>query len=358
MCRGPTSSSTSRAAAIGHRIKLLPFPIKFKEDTAEYRDVAVALTGNARKAKRSPLFEHHDYHDHANDAPPAVALVGPEKNAESVSFPRKLYNMLNRVERDGVADIISWQPHGRCFVVHRYPEFKSLLPRYFKLTKIASFQRQLNLYGFKRITKGRDRNGYYHELFLKGRPHMVGQVTRFKIKGTGIRPRANPSTEPNFYDNYPWVGGQDEDPSLQGQHRSTAIFKSNTDTDEKEDDSMVLDDRDRDIYEPIPINSIIAPIERMVIDEYAEGVARPSPLGSSRCHLASPDEPPVSAWWEPINNPRYSLSSNDGFPPEHVRSACYPYQDSSVPEPDLIESSRDVAFEAAIDQLLSNGGYI
>ena len=61
-------------------------------------------------------------------------------------FPIRLYDMLSTLGND--CDIVSWQPHGRCFVVHNPEEFTLKLPQFFKLSKIASFQRQLNLYGF------------------------------------------------------------------------------------------------------------------------------------------------------------------------------------------------------------------
>ena len=52
------------------------------------------------------------------------------------------------------------------------------MPKFFKQTKLTSFQRQLNLYGFKRISKGPDNGGYYHPMFLRGQPHLVDQIKR------------------------------------------------------------------------------------------------------------------------------------------------------------------------------------
>lgn len=69
----------------------------------------------------------------------------------------------------------------------------------FRQTKFASFQRQLNLYGFRRITQGRDKGGYYHELFLRGRSLLALKMQRTKVKGTGARKASSPETEPNFY---------------------------------------------------------------------------------------------------------------------------------------------------------------
>jgi HSF-type DNA-binding len=69
----------------------------------------------------------------------------------------------------------------------------------FRQTKFASFQRQLNLYGFRRITQGRDKGGYYHELFLRGRTLLALKMQRTKVKGTGARKASSPETEPDFY---------------------------------------------------------------------------------------------------------------------------------------------------------------
>jgi HSF-type DNA-binding len=71
--------------------------------------------------------------------------------------------------------------------------------RYFKQSKLTSFQRQLNLYGFNRLTRGLDRGAYYHELFLRGKPALCHRMFRIKIKGTGIKAANLPDHEPDFY---------------------------------------------------------------------------------------------------------------------------------------------------------------
>jgi HSF-type DNA-binding len=76
---------------------------------------------------------------------------------------------------------------------------RSLVSRYFRQTKLTSFQRQLNLYGFRRITQGADAGAYYHEMFLRGRPSLSQRMMRQKVKGTGHKQPADAASEPNFY---------------------------------------------------------------------------------------------------------------------------------------------------------------
>jgi hypothetical protein len=50
--------------------------------------------------------------------------------------------------------------HVISFAVHRRKDFVDhIMPSYFRMSKFASFQRQLNLYGFNRFTAGRDKGG-------------------------------------------------------------------------------------------------------------------------------------------------------------------------------------------------------
>ena len=64
---------------------------------------------------------------------------------------------------------------------------------------MTSFQRQLNLYGFGRITKGPDATGYYHEYILRHREFLAHRMMRQRIKGTKIKGAASPEDEPDFY---------------------------------------------------------------------------------------------------------------------------------------------------------------
>jgi len=95
-------------------------------------------------------FVEHHYHDHAQDplAKP-LELTGPRsEGVMSRSFPEKLHQLLEAMDEEGTEHVVSWQPHGRCFVIHDKTEFvDTVMPRFFMQTKLTSFQRQLNLYG-------------------------------------------------------------------------------------------------------------------------------------------------------------------------------------------------------------------
>ena len=59
-----------------------------------------------------------------------------------------------------------------------------VLPRHFRHNKLTSFQRQLNLYGFQRISKGADAGRYFHPLFRRGRPDLLGSIKRERMDRT------------------------------------------------------------------------------------------------------------------------------------------------------------------------------
>jgi HSF-type DNA-binding len=114
---------------------------------------------------------------------PWVPTLGAKRD---VSFPLKLYDALMALDAAGLSHIACFQPHGRCFIVLKPAEFVStvlsvyvdaaaaaakrryissnntsrlqqhvsLFDSWFQQSKFTSFQRQLNIYGFKRITSG------------------------------------------------------------------------------------------------------------------------------------------------------------------------------------------------------------
>ena len=98
------------------------------------------------------------------------------------AFPWKLHDMLSAAQSEHFHDVVSWEPNGLSFKVHRIEDFvQQILPLYFDQTKFESFRRQLNLYGFTRITRGPNRGMYVHRCFLKSDRSLCQHVTRQNI---------------------------------------------------------------------------------------------------------------------------------------------------------------------------------
>ena len=71
-------------------------------------------------------FVQHDYHDHLNDRDEEIETEEEHhrrRGGVAVAFPMKLHAVLDQVEADGLSHVVSWQPHGRCFVIHDPKEF-------------------------------------------------------------------------------------------------------------------------------------------------------------------------------------------------------------------------------------------
>lgn len=150
------------------------------------------------------LFVKHEYTDMSSERP----LPGEEHLGGTLwrprtlngAFPLKLHEILTEIEKDGYSDIIGWLPHGRSFKIFDHDRFcEIVLPNYFVMTKKSSFLRQLNLYGFNRLSSlGPDQGSYYHEKFLRGRKYLCSRMTRQKVNGNGIRAAGNPDQEPKL----------------------------------------------------------------------------------------------------------------------------------------------------------------
>ena len=99
-------------------------------------------------------------------------------------FPLMLHEMLDDAESGGFAHIVSWQLDGYGFKVIDKQQFvEHILPKYFNQNSYKSFLRQVNLYGFSRISKSQAKGGhaggcYFHKHFIRGQKQLCSHISR------------------------------------------------------------------------------------------------------------------------------------------------------------------------------------
>jgi len=100
-----------------------------------------------------------------------------------------VHKILEDAAREGHEAIVGWEEDGSSFHINEPHLFNdTILPRYSnKKTKFRSFQRQLNIYGFKMTKKS---GVYRHQLFRRGHMQSIRR----------IRPRATPSKKREYPD--------------------------------------------------------------------------------------------------------------------------------------------------------------
>ncbi|KAI9840301.1 MAG: hypothetical protein M1837_001788 [Sclerophora amabilis] len=79
----------------------------------------------------------------------AAAAATQQPKVVQTAFIHKLYNMLEDVN---IQHLISWSANNESFVMSPSNEFSKVLSQYFKHTNISSFVRQLNMYGFHKVS--------------------------------------------------------------------------------------------------------------------------------------------------------------------------------------------------------------
>ncbi|KAK0863445.1 Flocculation suppression protein [Friedmanniomyces endolithicus] len=81
--------------------------------------------------------------------PLGAAAVAQQPKVVQTAFIHKLYNML---EDQSIQSLISWSASNESFVMSPSSDFSKVLAQYFKHTNISSFVRQLNMYGFYKVS--------------------------------------------------------------------------------------------------------------------------------------------------------------------------------------------------------------
>lgn len=152
MTSNPLSSSISRSDTVESVASKLPlYNGKSNEDEKEVKR-APKVPKTYRDFSKVRLETLND----------SSSWINQEITPKDPPFPVKLQQILSNPD---IQDIVFWLPHGRSWRILKQKAFEEkVIPLYFKHGRYASFARQVNGWGFRRMTKGIDYNSYYHEV--------------------------------------------------------------------------------------------------------------------------------------------------------------------------------------------------
>ncbi|XP_062292428.1 LOW QUALITY PROTEIN: heat shock factor protein 1-like [Scomber scombrus] len=110
------------------------------------------------------------------------------------AFLTKLWTLVEDPETD---PLICWSPSGTSFHVFDQARFsKEVLPKFFKHNNMASFIRQLNMYGFRKVVHieqgglvkpERDDTEFQHPFFIRGQEHLLENIKRKVTTVSAVR---------------------------------------------------------------------------------------------------------------------------------------------------------------------------
>ncbi|XP_077600214.1 heat shock factor protein 1 isoform X2 [Stigmatopora nigra] len=117
---------------------------------------------------------------------PRSSLEGSLLAASNVpAFLTKLWTLVEDPDTDA---LICWSPSGNSFHVYDQGRFsKEVLPKFFKHNNMASFIRQLNMYGFRKVVHmeqggllkpEKDDTEFQHPFFVRGQERMLENIKR------------------------------------------------------------------------------------------------------------------------------------------------------------------------------------
>ena len=149
-----TKGGTDKAASTKHTVR--------KKRAPKVKHVFPVEPRTIQTINKPREYMNHSYRDFSS-VPAEIGYEAPTK-IEDMSFSQKVHQILSQ---DEYKKWISWLPHGRAFKVH-VPTFfeQKVCPKYFGHKRYSSFLRQLSNHGFKHISRGQDRNAYYHEVSI------------------------------------------------------------------------------------------------------------------------------------------------------------------------------------------------
>jgi hypothetical protein len=114
--------NSSLCSATNLLFLLHTFPVEESGSTTRSKRFHIKVKRKQKAALLHCLQETHQKMDHTS--------VNDRTAGDYKNFPVQLFIMLREVEADGLSHIVSWQPHGRAFLVHDKEEFvNQVIPR-------------------------------------------------------------------------------------------------------------------------------------------------------------------------------------------------------------------------------------
>ncbi|XP_032704178.1 heat shock factor protein 1 isoform X5 [Lontra canadensis] len=283
------------------------------------------------------------------DLPVGPGAAGP---SNVPAFLTKLWTLVSDPDTDA---LICWSPSGNSFHVFDQGQFaKEVLPKYFKHNNMASFVRQLNMYGFRKVVHieqgglvkpERDDTEFQHPCFLRGQEQLLENIKRkvtsvSTLKSEDIKIRQDSVTK-LLTDVQLMKGKQESMDSklLAMKHENEALWRE------------VASLRQKHAQQQKVVNKLIQFLISLVQSNRILGVKRKIPLmlnDGSSAHSG------------PKYGRQYSLQHVHGPGPYSAPSPAY--SSSSLYSPDAVASSgpiiSDITELAPSSPLASPGGSV
>ncbi|XP_047399991.1 heat shock factor protein 1 isoform X2 [Sciurus carolinensis] len=260
------------------------------------------------------------------DLPMGPGAAGP---SNVPAFLTKLWTLVSDPDTDA---LICWSPSGNSFHVFDQGQFaKEVLPKYFKHNNMASFVRQLNMYGFRKVVHieqgglvkpERDDTEFQHPCFLRGQEQLLENIKRkvtsvSTLKSEDIKIRQDSVTK--LLTDVQLMKGKQEcmdSKLLAMKHENEALWRE------------VASLRQKHAQQQKVVNKLIQFLISLVQSNRILGVKRKIPLmlsDSSSAHSV------------PKYGRQYSLEHVHGPGPYSAPSPAY--SSSSLYTPDVVTSS-------------------
>lgn len=151
-------------------IKFQNLFLKKKNKVAKHRKIKKNIKNNKQKQKKEMETNQNKTH-------PEKRQKKIKKN-KSNNFLLSTYKML---QDETNQKIVRWKKTKKSFIITDPEKISSILPKYFKTKNFASFVRQLNLYGFRKIKNLENLDEFGHELFMQDNLENIKKIKRKKI---------------------------------------------------------------------------------------------------------------------------------------------------------------------------------